>query len=67
MPFLGLAAAVAASDVALDEEGGGSEEDSIKWGLTCTTSPTVLGVSVIVATYKMDDGSKEEGIVWDCA
>jgi hypothetical protein len=65
MPFLGLAAVVAASDFALDEEGGGSDEDSIKWGLACTTSPTVLGVSVIVATYKIDDGNDdEEGTVW---
>lgn len=51
MPFRG----VAASDVAVDEAGGGSDDDSIKWGLACTTSPTVLGVSVIAATYKTDD------------
>ena len=41
------------SDVDEDDEGG--EEESIKCGLACTTIPMVLGVSVIAATYNVDD------------
>ena len=36
-------------------EDEGKEEDSIKCGLACTTTPTVPGASVIAATYKVDD------------
>jgi hypothetical protein len=34
--------------------------------LACTTSPAVLGLSVIAATYKIDDNDDGDGEVWDC-
>lgn len=68
MPFLELM--VVASAVAVNKGGGGSDEDNIKWGLACTTSPTVLEVSVIEATYKIDvdddDNDEDAGEVRDC-
>lgn len=42
-------------DVVLEEAEDGGSDDSIKWGLACTTTPIVSGVSVMDATYKMED------------
>ena len=41
-------------DVDVDDDEG-DEEESIKCGLACTTIPMVLGVSVIAATYNVDE------------
>jgi hypothetical protein len=34
---------------------GANEEDNIRCGLACTTTPTVPNESVIAATNKIDD------------
>ena len=49
-----------ASNVLDNVEFEGGRDDNIRCGLACITIPTVLGVSVIDATYSVDAAAAED-------